>query len=223
MTLDMLDIINNLGAPEAGGDPTTMLYKLADIAGERAAREYEKASLEEYVSLAGFVSETTVSLMFSNVDFKWSDSYNGFYNVGKIGLSNSDKVDINASMDGFMEIRRKEDGEPVFNVFIKASAASWYFFSYEDNRLLMYSSNEVFNQLVNEKSNGAKAKIGELVFAPADRIETLSFINTFRSNYLGINDEYFLDSAVENVVEEDTDGFGGKDEDDGFEDEDDGF
>lgn len=223
MTIDMLDIINNLGAPEAGGDPTTMLYKLADIAGERAAREYEKASLEEYLPLAGFVSETTVSLMFSNIDFKWSDSYNGFYNVGKIGLSNSDKVDINASMDGFMEIRRKEDGEPVFNVFIKASAASWYFFSYEDNRLLMYSSNEVFNQLVNEKSNGAKAKIGELVFAPADRIETLAFINTFRSNYLGINDEYFLDSAVENVAEEDTDGFGGKDEDDGFEDEDDGF
>jgi hypothetical protein len=223
MTLDIMDVITNFGAPEASGDPTTLLYKLADVAGERAAREYEKASMTEYISLGGFVNETTVSLMFSNVDFKWSDEYNGFYNVGKIGLSNIDKNDINAAMDGFMEIRRKEDGEPVFNVFLKVSAASWYFFSYEDNRLLMFSSNDVFNQLVSEKSNGAKAKIGELVFAPADRIETLAFINAFRSNYLGIDDEYFLDSAVETVVDENEDGFGGKDKDDGFEDEDDGF
>ncbi len=224
MTADILDVINNLGAPEAMGDPTTLLYKLADVAGERAAREYEKAMMEEYVSLGGFTNETTVSMMFPNIDFKWSDEYNAFYNVGKIGLSNIDKFDINASLDGFMEIRRTEDGEPVFNLFIKASGASWFFFSYEDNRLLMYSSNELFNQLVSEKSNGAKAKIGELVFAPADRIETLSFINEFRSNYLGIDDEYFLDSEVETVVDEDQDGFGGKTtEDDGFEDEDDGF
>lgn len=224
MAVDILDVINNLGAPEALGDPTTLLYKLADVAGERAAREYEESSLEEYVSLGGFTNETTVTLMFPNIDFKWSDEYNAFYNVGKVGLSNIAKYDINASLDAFMEVRRRDDGEPVFNLFLKASGASWYFFSYEDNRLLMFSSNEVFNQLVSEKSNGAKAKIGELVFAPADRVETLAFINQFRSDYLGIDDEYFLDSAVETVVDEQEDGFGGKtDEDDGFEEEDDGF
>ncbi len=224
MSMDILDVINNLGAPEAMGDPTTLLYKLADVAGERAAREYEEASLEEYVSLGGFTNETTVSLMFPNIDLKWSDEYNAFYNVGKIGLSNIAKFDINAALDGFMEIRRRDDGEPVFNLFIKASGASWFFFSYEDNRLLMFSSSEVFNQLVSEKSNGAKAKIGELVFAPADRAETLAFINQFRSDYLGIDDEYFLDSAVDTVVDENEDGFGGKkDDDDGFEEGDDGF
>ena len=82
----------------------------------------------------------------------------------------------------------------------------------------------MFNQIIMEKSNGAKAKIGDLVFAPGDRYETLAFINRFRSQYLGIDDEYFLESDVEEEEDEDTDGFGGDEaEDDGFEDEDDGF
>lgn len=222
MAMDIVDVINNLGAPEMMGDPTNMLYKLADVAGERTAREYEKASQQEYIPLGGFTNETTVSLFFPNIDFKWSEDYNAFYNVGKISLSNIDKLDINAAFDGFMEIRHNDDGGAIFNCFIKASGASWFYFSYEDNRLLMFSSSEVFNQLVSEKSNGAKAKIGDLVFAPADKAETLAFINKFRSNYLGINDEYFLDSEVEQVVDEKTDGFGGTEKKDDTADDDDG-
>ena len=162
--------------------------------------------------------------MFPNLDLKWNDEFNGFYSEGKIGLSNILRTDINGAFDGFLEIKRTEEGLPIFNVFIKASGASWYYFGYEDSRLLVYSSNEDFNLMIAEKSNAAKAKIGELVFAPGDRTETLAFINRFRSQYYGINDEYFLESEVDTVVEEDEDGFGGKkDEDDGFGDEDDGF
>jgi len=224
MAADIIDVIINLGAPESLGDPTTLLYKLADVAGERAAREYEEASLEEYTSLGGFTNETSTTLMFPNLDIKWSNDHNAFYTDGKLGLSNILRTDINGAFDGFLEMKRTEDGLPVFNVFIKASGASWYYFGYEDNRLLIYSSNEDFNLMIAEKTNTAKAKIGELVFAPGDRAETLAFINRFRSQYYGIEDEYFLDSEVEAPVNEDEDGFGGKDdEDDGFGDEDDGF
>ncbi len=224
MAADVLDVIINLGAPESLGDPTNLLYKLADVAGERAAREYEEASAGEYVSLGGFANETSVSLMFPNLDIKWSNDFNGFYNEGKIGLSNILRTDINGAFDGFLEMKRNEDGLPVFNLFLKASGASWYYFGYEDNRLLVYSSNELFNQIIAEKSNGAKAKIGELVFAPGDRAETLAFINRFRLQYYGIDEEYFLESEVDTVVDENEDGFGGKEEeDDGFGDEDDGF
>ncbi|MEO0553428.1 MAG: hypothetical protein AAF149_09535 [Bacteroidota bacterium] len=221
MAIDILDVVNNLGAPEGLGDPTELLYKLADISGERAAREYEKQSLEAYVPLAGFTKEMSASMVFADVNMEWSADYNAFYNKGKLGMSNVQRTDINGAFDGFLEAKRNEAGGAIFNLFLKASADSWYYFSYEDNRLLIFSSNNAFNTIISKKSNGAKAKIGELVFAPADRAETLNFINRFRLQYYGIEDPYQLDSSVEEEeldnTEEETD------DDDGFDDDDDGF
>lgn len=219
MAADILDIINNLGVSEGLGDPTQLLYKLADLSGERAAREFEERSLQDYTTLAGFTKETSASLVISNIDFKWSVDHKAFYNEGKIGMSNIQNNDINGAFEGFMEIRRTEDGVPVLNLFIKASPDSWYYFSFEDNRLLIYSSNNAINNVISKKSNGSKAKMGDLVFAPADRAETLNFINRFRLQYYGIDDIYDLDSAVEDEITEETeDGFGGADDedDDGF-------
>ncbi len=222
MTLDFLDVINNLGAPEGLGDPTQLLYKLADLSGERAAQEYEQRSLQEYTPLAGLTKETSASLVFSNLDMKWSVDHKGFYNEGKLGLSNIQRSDINGAFDGFLEVRRTEDGVPVLNLFIKASPDSWYFFSYEDNRLLIYSSNNALNNIISKKSNGSKAKIGDLVFAPADKAETLNFINRFRLQYYGIEDSYELESEVEEEeIDESEDGFGGADEEEEEEEDDD--
>ncbi|MEM8566697.1 MAG: hypothetical protein AAGF85_09560 [Bacteroidota bacterium] len=221
MAIDILDVVNNLGAPEGLGDPTELLYKLADISGERAAREYEKQSLEAYVSLAGFTKETSASMVFADINMEWSADYQAFYSKDKLGLSNIRSTDINGAFDGFLEAKRNEAGGAVLNLFLKASADSWYYFSYEDNRLLIFSSNNAFNTIISKKSNGAKAKIGELVFAPADRAETLNFVNRFRLQYYGIEDPYQLDSNIEEVEqdknEEETD------DDDGFDDDDDGF
>ncbi len=222
MALDILDVVNNLGAPEGLGDPTQLLYKLADIAGERAAQEYERQSSQEYISLGGFTKETTTSMLFANVDMKWSSDYNAFYSEGKLGMSNIQRTDINGAFDGFLEVKRNEDdGSVLFNLFLKASADSWYYFSYEDNRLLIFSSNNAFNTIIGKKSNGAKAKIGDLVFAPGDRAETLNFINRFRLQYYGIEEPYQLDSDIEEEVDEETDDT--SDDDDGFDDDDDGF
>ncbi|TRX62688.1 hypothetical protein FNH22_00920 [Fulvivirga sp. M361] len=226
MAVDILDVVNNLGAPEGLGDQTELLYKLADIAGERAAREYEQRSLQDYVPLAGFTKETSTSMVFANVDMIWSVDFKAFYSEGKLGLSNLQRSDINGAFDGFMEAKRNEDGGPVFNLFLKASADSWYYFSYEDSRLLIYSSNNSFNTVISKKSNGAKAKIGDLVFAPGDKAETLNFINRFRLQYYGIEEPYQLDSDVEEEetkTDPDADGEEETSDDDGFDDDDDGF
>jgi heat shock protein HspQ len=92
----------------------------------------------------------------------------------------------------------------------------------EEDKLLMYSSNEEFNTYVTEKSNIGKAKIGEFQFGPADLPETLDYINTFRGVYYDIDTPYKLDAPTdfkvpeENGVEKPTkdDGFGDKKEDD---------
>ena len=87
--------------------------------------------------------------------------------------------------------------------------------------MLIFSSNNAFNTIIGKKSNGAKAKIGDLVFAPGDRAETLNFINRFRLQYYGIEEPYQLDSDIEEEVDEETDDT--SDDDDGFDDDDDGF
>jgi hypothetical protein len=83
------------------------------------------------------------------------------------------------------KLKKPKTAAPVFNVFFKASPESWYYLGFEDNRLLMYSSNEEFNTLVAKKTNSGKAKLGDVVFVPGSEEETKAFINRFRQEYYG--------------------------------------
>jgi hypothetical protein len=112
-----------------------------------------------------------------------------------------------------MEIKKTEDGAPVFNVFFKASPESWYYFGFEDNRLLMYSSNEEFNTLVAKKTNSGKAKFGDVIFVPGSEEETKEFINRFRLEYLGIESPYSLSEGPSGKKKEEQKK---KEENDGF-------
>jgi hypothetical protein len=215
MARDIQTVIQNEGAEEGLGDRTELLYKIADIIGERAVKDYETRSSQGYVSL-GTIAETSKPLNFANVNLKWHPKLKAFYSEGNIGLSNIGKNDINGSFEGFMEIKKNvEDGSPVFNVFIKASPDSWYYFGFEDNRLLIFSSNNDFNTLISKKTNSGKAKVGEMVFIPGSEEETLAFINRFRKDYFGIEVPYNLSSGTTGKKKE-TKEEKKKDENDGF-------
>jgi hypothetical protein len=207
---DLVKVIKSEGAEEGIGDLTELLYKMADLVGERLAQEYDKQSAQGYVSLAT-LPPTAKPLTFANVNLKWSPEQKAFYSEGTLGLSNINRTDINAAFEGFMEIKREDDGSAEFNVFFKASPDSWYYFGYENNRLLMYSSNSEFNLTVAKRTNSGKAKIGETVFIPGTEDETLEFINRFRKTYLGLQVPYNLrgESKAKSRLKKD-------DDDDGF-------
>jgi hypothetical protein len=149
-------------------------------------------------------------LVFSNVDLKFSEEFAAFYSTSSLGISNIGRTDINGGFEGFMEMRRTEDGSPVYHVFIKASPDSWYYFGYEDHRMLIHSSNPALNEMVSKKTNAARSKIGELVYIPGSDDETLAFINRFRKNYLDIESPYDLRATSSKKKDEK------KKEDDGF-------
>lgn len=195
MALDLKTVIQNEGAEEGRGDQTELLYKIADLVGERNAKNFETQSAQGYISL-GTMAETAKALTFADVNLKWSVSNKAFYSEGPLGLSNSFRNDINGAFEGFMEIKKTEDGASVFNVFFKASPESWYYFGFEDNRLLMYSSNAAFNSMVSKKTNAGKAKIGEVEYVPGSEEETKAFINRFRLEYLGIEVPYSLSEST---------------------------
>jgi hypothetical protein len=203
MAKNIQDVIKNEGANEGLGDQTELLYKIADIVGERVAKDYEQRSQKGYVSL-GTLEATAKPLVFSNVNLKYSAKHRAFYSEGSLGISNIGRNDINGAFEGYMESKRNEDGLPVFHVFIKVSPESWYYFGFEDNRLMIHSSNNDFNTVIGKKTNAGKAKIGEVAFIPGSDDETLVFINRFRSDYYGIQVPYSLSDVSTSAVEKDS-------------------
>lgn len=214
MGKNIQDVIKNEGADEGLGDQTELLYKIADIVGERLAKDYEQKSLQNYVSLST-LAPLVKPVVFSNVMLKWSQKQKAFYSEGNLGVSNIGRNDINGAFEGFMEVKKNQDGVPIFHVFIKASPEAWYYFGFEDNRLLVHSSNPEFNSIITKKTNSGKAKIGEVAFVPGSDDETLAFINRFRKDYYGIDVPYSLSDgtapAVKKKAAEEK-----KKEDDGF-------
>lgn len=195
MANELQEVIKNEGADEGLGDQTELLYKIADIVGEQVVKDYEQRSLQQYASLTT-IPKLIKPLVLSNVNLKWSPQHKAFYSEGKIGVSNIMKYDINGGFDGFLEIKKNEDGGPVFHLFFKASPEAWYYFGFEDNRLLVYAYNSEFNTMISKRSNAGKAKIGEVAFIPGTEEETLSFINRFRKTYYGIDFPYDLHEGV---------------------------
>ena len=195
MAADLQAVVKNESVPEGLGDQTELLYKIADIVGEKVVKDFEQRSQQGYVSLST-LQALSQPLVFATTNLKWSKKYKAFYSEGTLGMSHILKSDINGAFEGFMEIRKNEDGSPVFHVFFKASPESWYYFGYEDNRLMVQSSNAAFNSLISKKTNASKAKVGELVFIPGSDDETLAFINRFRLNYLGLESPYELSAGT---------------------------
>jgi len=198
MATDIFDVVERLVLPEANDDQATLLYKAAEIIGENNAKEFEKRNQEEYVPLWGVSNNLIQNLVISNINLKYNSKHKAWYSDGKIGISNILRQDINAKVDGFLEMKKTEDGD-MFNMFLQVSAGSWYHFSYYDNRLILSSSNPEFNDIVAGKTNVNKAKLGEYVFVPGDVAEALSYVNRFRKDYLGLDDPYNINMAAQQV------------------------
>jgi hypothetical protein len=200
MAIQLQNVIKNEGATEGLGDHTDLLYKIADVVGESFAKQYEENSLKGYTPLTS-LPPLVKPLVFADVNLKWHPKLKAFYSEGHLGVSNAGKQDINGAFEGFMEIKKTEDGTPVFHVFFKASPEAWYYFGFEDNRLMVHSSNGDFNDLIGKKTNASKAKVGEIAFIPGSDDETVAFINRFRKQYYGIDVPYELSEGAHEAPE----------------------
>ncbi|MGB3468875.1 MAG: hypothetical protein WBA74_26560, partial [Cyclobacteriaceae bacterium] len=220
MAFELVDLLERIGLPTANDNTIQNMYKLANIIGDEATREYEEKSLKSYTPLVESAKELPATLGFSNIKMEWSEKMKTWHSTSKIGVSHIGRTDINAKMVGFVEIGKTESEQDIVNIFIQPAAGTWYFFGYEDHHLFMLSSNEEFNAAVLEKSNSGKSKAGELIFLTAEAGEVLQFINDFRLNHLGITEPYDLefpgdvglddDENFDTIEkeEEDDDGFG---------------
>ncbi len=217
MARDLLDIVERLGNPPANNIEIETLLNLANLTSDEAAKTFETESLKDYVPLNSLSPVLNKSIVVSGVTMKWNKEHNAWHNTTKLGISNVLATDVNAKMDGFLEMKKDDVGADVINLFVQAAPGTWYFFSYVENSLIAFSSNTDFNTAIEDKTSDGKIKEGELVVAKADENETLKFINDFRLKYFGIEEPYNLVYPTEiNLEDENFETIETEEEDDGF-------
>ena len=151
--------------------------------------------------------------MFSNIDLKWSEEYKSWYNISKLDLANIGESEINASVNGFLEISKNKSSDYTLSLFMQPGPDYWCFFKYEKKELLVFSSFEEFNKEIFEIRRSQKDKY--LWPDYGDEKSTLKFVNNFIEKYFGIDEPYnlsspsfpFSEDEVFKTVSDDDDGF----------------
>ena len=213
MSVDLLDILTRLGGDLANELNTNNLLKLSNLVGDEITKKYQSDSQEDYTPLVEISGLLNKFLVISGVTMNWSPDESSWYNNSKIAISNIYDEDINTQVDGFLEIKKDDVGGDILNLFIQAAPGSWYYFNYQDNSLLVYSSNSEFNAEIKSNESTGKFKPGQLLLVAGEETETLNYINTFRKVYLDIEDPFKLtypdgfDEFLDVSDDDDDDGF----------------
>ena len=216
MAEDLIEIIERMGPPPANDISLEMLYKLANLTSDATAKQYEQSSLKDYTPLVSVDRTLERQLLISGTKMKWDKDQKAWHNTTKLGISHVYQSDLNAKLDGFLEIKKDESGSEIVNLFIQGAPGIWYYIGYTFNQLVLYSSNAKFNELIQSKSNVESSKPGEMIIAVGTEAETLTYINAFRLNYFGIKEPYNLISPDDVNVDDENFNTVDEDEDDGF-------
>lgn len=164
----------------AEDEPNRLNTKLAALVGQKAADDYLAKTAGEYKPLFEASPQLDAPLVLSNVNLRWSDVHNSFFSIGRIGVSNLGRNDINAQMEGLMELRRTDQGDE-FSLYIEVSPDVWYYLDYARKQLGVISSDMDFNDQILARSKNVKTKDMELI--PLGFEEKAMFMDRFYDFY----------------------------------------
>lgn len=166
---------------EAEENRDRLLTKLAALYGTKASELYRDRSANEHVPLYQVFPKLNTTMVLSNLNLRWNEDQSAFYSVGRLGVANIGNTDVNAQMEGFLELRKTQAGDEL-TVYLEASPEVWYYLSYRENQLGVVSSDLELNNLIMAKaSKGAKGK--EYTFTPVGEDEKMLFVERFTETY----------------------------------------
>jgi hypothetical protein len=168
--------------PAIVADSPFLLSKLKQFLEPKETEQYQTKSLKEHVPLFKASPKFLSTLILSDLDLKWNRVANSFHSIGKIGVSNIGDVDINAMVDGYVEVIKSPLTGDELYVFLEVSPTVWYYFGYKGGELGMTSSDSELNTLLTTPPAG-KEKKSEVTFV--DTAEALKFKKKFLQIYKG--------------------------------------
>ncbi|UFH55347.1 hypothetical protein LN737_04250 [Spirosoma sp. KNUC1025] len=172
---------------EAADDDLNRLSdKLTPLIGAQAVDAYRLKAQNQHVSLSQASPRLNAMLVLANANLRWSTKFNTFYSTGQLGVSNMMATDINAQMDGFVEIRKTDNGDEV-SIYIESSPDVWVFYDYKpgstpssQGQLAIISSEQEVNDQLLALKTSSKASL-EVVPATAD--EKSLFVDRYLDQY----------------------------------------
>ncbi|WP_400192360.1 hypothetical protein [Hymenobacter sp. B81] len=171
------------GLPEALTGQPNELYKLGEFAGSKAINEYANRK-GGYVPLQKVSAKFLHDIVLSQVPLAWNEKHKAWYSTGKIGLVSIGKKDINALIDGYVEIKKESTGD-VVELYLEADPETWYYFKYSENKLLAKAQHGEFDEILGRAAKGDYNVATDYGFFLGDESEKVMFVNHFRKDYLG--------------------------------------
>ena len=165
----------------------TLVSKIAHFVGDKDIEEYKAKSAREYVPLFKFSPKFANTIVFSDLQLQWSPKYNTYRSVGKLGISNIGETDINAKVNGYVEIRKNPITGDEMYIFLELSGENWYYMGYKDGQMGLISSDDNFNALITAKADKKKVKDYQVI--PVDFAEAMLYRRTFLETYRGIKEK----------------------------------
>jgi hypothetical protein len=117
------------------------------------------SQLNLYGSFKKMPDELKKTLVLTDLKMQWNKATRSYTSVGKIGIGNIDKTQINKYVDGRIEIVKKRGGD-ILNIYLELDANNWYYFNYTRGTMLAVSSNEAFNNILKELKPDKREKAG---------------------------------------------------------------
>ncbi|MGC1391856.1 MAG: hypothetical protein WA816_12535 [Bacteroidales bacterium] len=126
---------------------------MKDLLGLNVASQL-KEDIDLFGTSKNLPKEFTFKLLLNDVKLFWNESTSSFRSVGKIGIGFVGQQPINVYVDGYVEIQRRRSGD-MFDIYLKADASTWYYFSYFKGVMMTQSGNNNYNTII------AKTKLNE--------------------------------------------------------------
>ena len=173
---------------EAADDDLNRLSdKLVPLIGQPAVDAYRAKAQNQHVSLNLASPKLNAMLVLANANLRWSAKFNAFYSTGRLGVSNIAATDVNAQMDGFVEIRKTGNGDEA-SIYLEASPDVWVFYEYKPGNgpgsmgqlAIITSEQDINDRLLAGSKNNGKATI-EVVPATVD--EKSLFVDRYLDQY----------------------------------------
>lgn len=199
-----LDAGNTTAAVEPASDD--FIRKLSQVVGAENAQKYRDASQKGHDPLFKQSTKFLKSLVISKLNLLWNPTANAYHSVGKIGISNMGDVDINAQVDGYVEIVQSHSTGSELNIYLDISPNKWYYLLYRNGKLGVVSSDEEVNRMLNVSDGKEKEK--GVTFLDVN--DASSFKKRFLMNYKGMTEEDFKKAEKQPAKKKETkesDGF----------------
>ncbi len=170
------EILANGKTEDAILDPEDFHAKMVDFLPEESLDDY---LTQKAVGLPNYLDLLDKYITMPKVNLKWSSDHKSFYSTGKIPVFNIGKYEVNAAVEGFVEVPKENNHNTIY-IYLK-NGSDWFYFEIEKGTARVFSNNQAFKLEVTKK------KEAKIKWADGDR--AIQNIIAFKADYLGIQED----------------------------------